>query len=67
MTSEQLKAIAPTWAKFTVTERYGLDGLRIVFFEHEPFRCPFSGKYISDSGKVETIDLTANTNQLLEL
>lgn len=62
-----LKANKPAWAKFAVIETSGLDGFYIVYFEHEPYKNPFSGKYISDNGSVQSIELYPAKNILFEI
>lgn len=62
-----LKANKPVWAKFVVIETSGIDNTYIVYFEHEPYKNPFSGKYIADSGKTEVIELYSVKNILFEL
>lgn len=62
-----LRESKPHWAKFVVIETSGADNTYIVYFEHEPYKNPFSGKYIADSGKTEVINLYPCKNILFEL
>lgn len=57
----------PIWANYAVMERFDLDGFAVTYFEVKPFVSPFTGKYITDSGKTLTIYLSEAINILFEL
>jgi hypothetical protein len=62
-----LEANKPVWAKFAVIETVGIDGFLIVYFENKPYINPFDRKYMSDGGRVKTLELNLFKNILFEL